>query len=129
MVLIDNLIKHTTSDNLPIIDDISDTIVEYKVKDLQGLIDLEEYLFQVDGNKMNRKEKIEYCLDIINNNKEYLDELNYDDSLKLIDLKNKLKYENNEDNQIMLIVKILSMMNITIPFVKEAYDLIISDKI
>lgn len=129
MMIIDNLLKHITNENLPIIDDISDTIIEYKVKDVHGLIDLEEYLFQIDGKKMTQTEKIDYCINIINSNKTYLDDLDYNQSLKLIDLKKKLQVENEKSNQIILIIKIYSIMNITIPFIKEAYDFIISDRL
>lgn len=129
MILIDNLIKHATSENLSIIDDISDTIIEYKVNDIQDLANLEEYLFQIDGKKMDQTEKIDCCINIINSNKTYLDDLNYEKSIEIINLKNKLKEEKNESNKIILIIKIFSIMNITIPFVKEAYNFIMSDKL
>lgn len=123
MNLVENLMKCRNKENENIIKELLYCIKEEKIYSMEQLIDFENKIFTIDNRILNTKQRIKYCMYNIENSCCNYDGLSLNEIRALTKLKNNMN--GNDEEKILNIIKINSITNREIMFVKEAYEYII----
>ena len=108
-------------------DKIYNKINDKNKKIVEELLD---NLFKIDGKYMNKDEKINYCINLINNSSYLSEDLDFLEVRDLADMRYKLNDDNCSDiEKEILIIKIFSLVDYNMMLPYTAYELILDDKI
>ncbi len=130
MDIIENILPKLNSENSKIIKSLSEIICFNKFKTIEELEKYENDKFNAKGNFVSTKERIDYCLSILESSAYDYDQLEYDEIQIYKKLLPIVKGENNSDED--RIKSLIILFNIThreLLFVTEAYKYIIDDKL
>lgn len=122
------LIKHKNSSNESIVEYLIDIIDNEKITSIFDLEALENKIFTINNKTLNYKERIDYVTHYVQSSYYDYDGLDLGEMKYLNNLKKNLEALNNEENKVIVLIKILDFTNKDIMFVKEAYNLIINNK-
>lgn len=122
------LIKHKNSSNESIVEYLIDIIDNEKITSIFDLETLENKIFTINNKTLNYKERIDYVTHYVQSSYYDYDGLDLEEMKYLNNLKKNLETLNNEENKVIVLIKILDFTNKDIMFVKEAYNLIINNK-
>lgn len=126
----EELLKKFTNDNYKIINELIEVITDGNIDNVESLEEYQESLFIINNEKMSEENKIKYCIDSIFTNPYISEGLDFMDIQNVMSMKQRLNDNNicNEE-KIILIIKLYSILEkeMMLPF--EAYKLIISGKI
>lgn len=122
------LIKHKNISNESIVEYLIDIIDNEKITSIFDLEALENKIFTINNKTLNYKERIDYVTHYVQSSYYDYDGLDLGEMKYLNNLKKNLEALNNEENKVIVLIKILDFTNKDIMFVKEAYNLIINNK-
>lgn len=125
MSLIDNLMKFKTIENENIVEDLIECIENENIENLDQLSMLEDKFFTIDNKILDSEQRIKYC--IIGFERSYYDYdgLSLQEIKTIKNFKDDIKKDINNEEKILKIIRINSMTNRELMFVRKAYDFII----
>lgn len=125
--MIEELTKNLNNDNYKIIDELSYLILECKITSREELKKIEENNFAFSQKTLADEEKIEYCINILNNCFYQYDYLDYDQIQIYKKLMLELKENISTDSKIEKLIILFSMTKKNMLFPYRAYNMIVNN--
>lgn len=125
----EELLKKFNNDNYKIINELIEVITDEKIDNVDSLEKYQESLFIINGEKMDENNKISYCINSIKSNPYISEGLDFMDIQNVMSMKQRLNDNISNEEKIILIIKLYSILEkeIMLPF--EAYKLIVGGKL
>lgn len=124
--LITTLLSHKTAENEEIVDELVDYINEENIISLEDLEAFEDRMFTFAGECLNTKQRISHCYVLIENAYYDYEGLSLQEIKDLQALKNSVNVDHSDTENILSLIKIYSITNRELMFLKEAYEFIIN---
>ena len=126
----DKIYSKINDENKKIVEELLDIIESEELHSLEDLKKHQDNLFKIDGKYMNKNEKINYCINLINNSPYLSEDLDFLEVRDLADMRYKLNDDNCSDiEKEILIIKIFSLVDYNMMLPYSAYKFILDDKI
>jgi len=125
----EELLKKFNNDNYKIINELIEVITDEKIDNVDSLEKYQESLFIINGEKMDENNKISYCINSIKSNPYISEGLDFMDIQNVMSMKQRLNDNISNEEKIILIIKLYSILEkeMMLPF--EAYKLIVGGKL
>ena len=124
--LITTLLSHKTAENEEIVDELVDYINEENIISLEDLEAFEDRMFTFDGECLNTKQRISHCYVLVENAYYDYEGLSLQEIKDLQALKNSVNVDHSDTENILTLIKIYSITNRELMFLREAYEFIIN---
>lgn len=128
-MLIKELQKHITNDNVKYIEELTDIIIDEKIHSLDDLKKYEDNFYKnSNGEYLSIDERVQSCIDVIDRNPFEYDGLLYE-QIKNLKSERKLIDDEIMENKLLHIIKYYYLTNRDNPFPYFTYHLITNNKI
>ena len=126
----EEIYKKINTENKKIVEFLIDIIESEDINNLEELKNYQEKLFQKNGKYISDKEKINYCINLINNSSYMSEDLDFLEIRDLTNMKYKLRDSSCSDlEKKILIIKIFALVNYNMMLPYDAYKFILDDYI